>query len=229
MDFIESYEDIAQIRSDLDELGEELIRKTDVATTSLNDRLLKTDVGRALLADQVLKTDVARASLVDRLRKTDLARALHADLSNTRKHQSYRWHHDFEDLNGELTEALEALFRRPYWRRVWIIQEVVVARKIRIFCGPEVTSLERFERVVAKHPIGQRMLKIGHVPNFEAFREAAEDKGSFCLLKMLYFSRESLATDRRDKVYALLGMHQTARPSSHPQTTKLCPKQSFRT
>lgn len=31
--------------------------------------------------------------------------------------------------------AISKLFSKPYWRRVWIIQEVVVAQNIKILCG----------------------------------------------------------------------------------------------
>ena len=35
----------------------------------------------------------------------------------------------------KLQRKFDGFFGRPYWRRMWIIQEVAVARKARVFCG----------------------------------------------------------------------------------------------
>ncbi|KAL7756813.1 hypothetical protein ACKLNR_013806 [Fusarium oxysporum f. sp. zingiberi] len=41
-----------------------------------------------------------------------------------------------EQINGEVREFLD----RPWWRRTWIIQEVVLAKNIQIICGDEVVT-----------------------------------------------------------------------------------------
>jgi hypothetical protein len=38
-------------------------------------------------------------------------------------------------MNKVDPQSLEKLFARPYCKRVWIIQEVAVASKVRILCG----------------------------------------------------------------------------------------------
>lgn len=68
--------------------------------------------------------------------------------------------------------------------------------------------MEAFMRAMLKHPVGQRMIKSGRVPSFEAFRNPSKEKEAnpFPLARLLYLSRASLATDRRDKIYGLLGL-----------------------
>jgi hypothetical protein len=38
-----------------------------------------------------------------------------------------------------ISAAIASLQRRTYWTRTWIIQEIVLAYEIRIFCGDRVT------------------------------------------------------------------------------------------
>ncbi|KAG9494939.1 hypothetical protein J7337_013168 [Fusarium musae] len=41
-----------------------------------------------------------------------------------------------EQINGEVRELLD----RPWWRRTWIIQEVVLAKNIQIICGEDIIT-----------------------------------------------------------------------------------------
>ncbi|KAE9365613.1 HET-domain-containing protein [Stipitochalara longipes BDJ] len=43
-------------------------------------------------------------------------------------------------------EAMLALDSRPYWRRVWIIQEVLLARSLDLLCGTKRMSLDEYRR-----------------------------------------------------------------------------------
>ncbi|KAF4629775.1 hypothetical protein G7Y89_g8367 [Cudoniella acicularis] len=40
-------------------------------------------------------------------------------------------------------QALKQFALRPYWTRVWIMQEIAVARKVTVFCGGQETSFSR--------------------------------------------------------------------------------------
>jgi len=51
-----------------------------------------------------------------------------------------------EQTAGEIRELLD----RPWWKRVWIVQEVVLARKIVLMCGPETIPWEKIEDGVAR-------------------------------------------------------------------------------
>lgn len=43
----------------------------------------------------------------------------------------------FNPWPDELYHALSAVCQMPYWKRVWIVQELVVAREIRVLCGDD--------------------------------------------------------------------------------------------
>jgi hypothetical protein len=53
-----------------------------------------------------------------------------------------------------LVESLEALLNRPYWHRIWIVQEVLLARDIWIFCGTRILNWnELFSFFFSNDPI----------------------------------------------------------------------------
>lgn len=59
---------------------------------------------------------------------------------------------EFELFDTQLMDALRYLEDRPYWSRVWIIQEVVVANRVTLLCGNQTLSwpaLVKFRRLVA--------------------------------------------------------------------------------
>ena len=52
------------------------------------------------------------------------------------------------DAPANVINALASLFSRPYWTRVWIIQEVAVARHILIVCGDRTLLWEMLQQFV---------------------------------------------------------------------------------
>ncbi|PMD35018.1 HET-domain-containing protein [Hyaloscypha variabilis F] len=49
------------------------------------------------------------------------------------------------DLSSAPVVALRVLFRKPYWSRVWIIQEIMLARRIRLKYGNRVITWEHLQ------------------------------------------------------------------------------------
>ncbi len=49
---------------------------------------------------------------------------------------------------GKNLEALGSLYNRSYWYRVWIVQELVLANRIWVFCGKDMVSWKAFETYV---------------------------------------------------------------------------------
>jgi hypothetical protein len=45
-------------------------------------------------------------------------------------------------------EALESFFARPYWRRVWIVQEIATAANVSVQCGNRVSSWEDVSQII---------------------------------------------------------------------------------
>ena len=124
-------------------------------------------------------------------------------------------------------EALAKLFNRDYWSRVWVIQEVNFAKKIRVHCGDSEMDWNDMIAVQDSLLVDFRTL----LPEFStptnsdldiilkamAFRgplsllidrRASKSSTSYNLdlFQVLMMHRLKEATDPRDKVYALVGL-----------------------
>ena len=107
--------------------------------------------------------------------------------------------------------AIMQLLSRPYWTRVWIIQELAAASSIIILCGRHMIPWDIFPKdsppksVAVANEISNDMLETG----FRKLREFRTDKLArkpISLLDALYRSQSTLSTDPKDKLYALLGL-----------------------
>jgi hypothetical protein len=132
--------------------------------------------------------------------------------------------------------ALAELVDRPWFKRVWVIQEVVVSKEATVCCGNlklpwtdfELTAaavhgyLATIEKTVfaglsdKSHPFEssvavKRFEKLGKGCTririmATSIRERLENKGSKTLNHIIQKFRSSESTDPRDKIYALLGI-----------------------
>lgn len=111
--------------------------------------------------------------------------------------------------------ALTRLLRRPYWQRMWVFQEIVLAKYALVHCGNFQTHWNNFsvmDRVMAD----QRLW--AHVPMKEShihdLRRAFFGISQFCIQReqstdinnVLYPTRSLRCADPRDKLYALMGV-----------------------
>lgn len=107
-------------------------------------------------------------------------------------------------------EALNSLFWRPWFSRVWVIQEVTVARGASVLCGPSHCQwwhLTTTARYIEDHSLTaitrvdpQTAIKFADLG--QRFREGPPH----LLLELLSQARDSYSTDDRDKIFALLGI-----------------------
>jgi ankyrin repeat protein len=128
-----------------------------------------------------------------------------------------------QDPGIEPREGLDLLLRRPWFRRVWVLQEIATAKKASVWCGTKSVRARTF--ALAPSLIGikperycQAVLDI--MPG--RLREESWWSESRDLYNLLLKFRESRASDPRDKVYALLGISSDARntDSLRPDYTK---------
>jgi hypothetical protein len=115
-------------------------------------------------------------------------------------------------------QALVHLFARPYWRRVWIRQEVAVATEVYVLCGDRTnkwTTLVMACEILYQHEVefdsivAQISLYSSgyHQAIFiDTIREYIKDTGSAGFQNMLFHNRACESTDPRDRVYAVLGI-----------------------
>ncbi|KAK4102846.1 hypothetical protein N658DRAFT_557945 [Parathielavia hyrcaniae] len=115
------------------------------------------------------------------------------------------------------------LLLRPYWTRVWIYQEMVLASSATIYCGKDSISWDDMETVAFAMDAHENLLR-GIEPPFNSpravgvyhwFRNAALARaqrravgllGAPMLLDALCTQRSANGTHPRDKFYSLLGV-----------------------
>jgi hypothetical protein len=132
--------------------------------------------------------------------------------------------------NFEL-DGLVSLFSRPYWKRIWIVQELVCGGTVNVYCGQRSVPLNALLRIGKLLADSWRNLKrpVNTVPGLKAAVDSskhlvliettrkmrsktgtsgvpAEDNNAITLWGLLQNSRDHQATNARDKVYALLGL-----------------------
>lgn len=98
----------------------------------------------------------------------------------------------------------------PYWRRVWVIQEVALARKVWVVFPTTLVAWKVIRDVMNQWP----QLNSKSINNHAALRSFSSLQSSDCgfsgnLVSLIYDSRESECSDCRDRVYALLGLVDT--------------------
>ncbi|CAN9240591.1 unnamed protein product [Alternaria alternata] len=113
-----------------------------------------------------------------------------------------------ESSRNELFEpALQRFFENSYWLRLWIVQEVMLARYIRVICGETLLSWEELRRFCSsglKRLSSEAALAVPPQVIWLA-RHALSDK-QFTYSSLLYAFGTSGCENPRDKVYALQGV-----------------------
>ncbi|KAG5751436.1 hypothetical protein H9Q72_001024 [Fusarium xylarioides] len=96
-------------------------------------------------------------------------------------------------------EALGRLLRRPFFSRLWVVQEVLLARSITIHCGDSTTPISRDVFIKAKlhnAEVPWWLTEIGWI--------GAQSKGD--MLELLSATALCKMSDMRDKIFGLLGL-----------------------
>src|SRR3569833_300584 len=137
----------------------------------------------------------------------------------------------FEDSDGPLDErpwvAIRQLLRRTWWTRVWIVQEFTVDKvPTFVICGSErierkafiggcffISFLDEDANYSAIKASGIDFTLVNQLVMVHGERFAG--RGSASVLRLIYELRHYKATDRRDKVNAVLGMASDAGRTTH--------------
>jgi len=118
----------------------------------------------------------------------------------------------------EVWRSVAKLFDRPYWRRVWIRQEVSLAADIVVLCGQETRSwdafveaasvLERHEGVFNEIAASNSPYVSGYyaVMGIDSLRETVRKGGGARPDDVLFHLRVCECSDARDYIYGGLGM-----------------------
>jgi Heterokaryon incompatibility protein (HET) len=128
-------------------------------------------------------------------------------------------------------KALDAIFWRPWFTRIWIVQEITVAKRAAVLCGED--SILWPNLVVVANYIYWRSVNVltgvdpTRVMPLHQLRYWSPPGEEMSLLTLLIGFRRSLSTNPVDKVYALLGLATgSANPAIIPDY-KLSPADVF--
>ncbi|CAG8956330.1 hypothetical protein HYFRA_00003710 [Hymenoscyphus fraxineus] len=116
-------------------------------------------------------------------------------------------------------KSLVHLFRRQYWWRIWVIQEIALAKKATVYCGAESIPWEELDQVCSllqlevdylsdlfyTRPSCVRTLTHGGPRGLQLSRYSPNTNAP-PLLELLLSHKSKKSTDPRDKVFALIGI-----------------------
>ena len=142
------------------------------------------------------------------------------------EHATYRWNgeevdvetDDLESFNPEpggfVPVALEHFFTRPYFRRGWVVQEIVLPGKADMFWGLAQIDFHWFCR--ADHGLrvlwspkfsGDARDGLWAIAFIQRLRGSAHEfPTQYPFSKLLMYTREQKFSDPRDRIYGLLGL-----------------------
>lgn len=123
------------------------------------------------------------------------------------------------DVNGDIStqnrQAVNILLRRPWFSRVWVVQEVARSRSAVVVCGFKAVAWDCFWRL----PFWCRQIgwsdfsSTDGLPGILNYSSGHPPlSGSEGLLHLLYENREVGATHLRDKIFGMLGLMKDASP-----------------
>lgn len=110
---------------------------------------------------------------------------------------------------------LADIFNRPYFQRVWVVQEVALSQPATVLCGLLSVSWEDLiHSAFYIHTAGVSRLwgrvRLNEITNIEAARRDHSRSITRSPLSLLLRQRDCIAADPRDKVFALYGMSEAA-------------------
>ena len=108
----------------------------------------------------------------------------------------------------DTTKAIEALFVRPYWVRLWIYQELKSARKLAVMCGNAILDWVALETYVHDLYMDYDVQDLFDTPAVRMILLRTRSIGT-SLWHMLEATKHLRCADQRDRVYALLSVATT--------------------
>lgn len=117
---------------------------------------------------------------------------------------------DVDGLSQHERESLKHLFGRPYFRRIWIVQEVALAQTLELHCGPAITYLSVFAGKPLEAIFGA---DIPHPPWLKHSKYAASllqkppvRSLAEQILTLIFDTASCQCKDDRDRIFALFSL-----------------------
>lgn len=123
-----------------------------------------------------------------------------------------------------IDSALHSICVRPYWKRVWIVQEILSVREVELLCGSKRLSWSNFVTALGEiilNPLSYRLDSIYATPA-KAIADQKEDgnvagKYEFKKLIDLCLSCGSQCEDVRDRIYGILSISEDVNDGCGPE------------
>ena len=128
----------------------------------------------------------------------------------------------FPPLNSVEWRSVSALLSRPWFGRMWVLQEYTLARSAKVVCGKDMMLWEELSRFIslmeAERGRWFYLFKSNQLEGVSAnflrerlrymlaIKQIFEARNRVELMENLMYSRWFQATDPRDKIYAVLGL-----------------------
>ena len=106
--------------------------------------------------------------------------------------------------------AVSGLLSRPWFSRLWVIQEVARSRSAVVICGARAVSWDCFARWPFRTRGEGSAYALPGILNYPS--GFTPTSGGDSLLQLLYDNRNAMASDPRDKVFGVLGLMEDNSP-----------------
>jgi len=110
------------------------------------------------------------------------------------------------------TDASRSLYSRAYWTRTWIVQEIVLASRVDVFCGDRFCHWNFFINHTREKSEYDRTASDHTIRNIMAFRSMGQ---KMPLRRLLFRFHITRCFDPRDLVYSLLNIAADTRDQDH--------------
>ena len=157
-----------------------------------------------LMADIYRSARGAYAWLGDATHRTDMA----IDFANRLSDMPHDWREtpEAKSMRYHGRPGFHSLAERVFWGRIWIIQEVVLAKELDVVVGRRMVEWNRitgtFEKIASSFGTGYKQI----FRRIRALREAQVKGNHPTLRKLLHDFRGCKCHDQRDRVYGMLGL-----------------------
>ena len=111
-------------------------------------------------------------------------------------------------VRSKMWNAFARLFTRPYFRRVWIVQEVALGSHIKVYCGSHILEWDDLAKaslvLITDSQCSTEALK--SVQMIRAYRKQRSRGGSCKMTDVIFDTYNLECRDPRDKMYGLIGL-----------------------
>jgi hypothetical protein len=146
-------------------------------------------------------------------------------LAALRPNSTKRPRRDSRTLAGPMWSAVHGLCERPYWRRLWVYQELKFAASVELMCGNKLLPIRDFQDYFSSAATNRSE------DEFEILRKSSagmmlslvKDPSELGILSLIRKTQHLCCADKRDKAYAILDVARIPDPKIEADYTITIP------